>query len=420
MSKVVVIDHISHIHPGLFAVLILVAISISGCTRESDVIDPVTISFVYQDDKAEYYEPLVDEFMQLHPEITVEITEVVANNLEFYSQADVIGIDLFTFSQFKPQETFLDLTPLIEQDTNFHNSDFYPGTIELFSISDKIWAIPFGIDTFVLYYNKDLFDQSGFEYPTNDWTWDELLAAASAIRKQPDTYGYGVPDPYLELNAMILMYQHGGQLFDDLNYPSEITYNDPLNIEAMQWYQDLYFAYDVAPSPDQAAKTFGYGNQKIYRGVLQGDIGMWPGIFSDRGGLTWPVQWDHLSWGIVALPEDDNDLTSGFGEGYAISAQTQNPKAAWLWVAFLSEQVPQILIPARRSLAESKEFRERLGAESADAALESMQNVALISPDMIQFSESLDPFSQAIHRIVDGTVSAQEALNQLQDKVEGP
>ena len=410
------------IHRIIWVVTIFLgtAISVSGCQEDQPPLEPTMITFIHQAFEAEYYEPLVEKFMEEYPEITVELSTAIGNDPDDYAQSDVIGVDLYNFIQLQPHNVFLDMSPLIEQDKNFSFSDFYPGTVELFSENEKIWALPSGIDTFVLYYNKNLFDQNGFGYPTNDWTWDDLLAVASGIREEPDTFGYGVPDPYLELNAMILIHQHGGQLFDDMDNPLGITYNDPLNVEAMQWFQDLYYLYDVAPTPEQASRSFGYGNQGIFRGVLQGDIGMWPGNFSDRGGVTWPVSWDNLSWGMVALPGDVSASTSGLGTGFAISARTENPEAAWLWLTFLTEQIPQTLIPARRSLAESKEFQDQIGMEAADAAAKSIQNVTLISPDLFQYGNSLEYFSEAINDILDGSVSAREALDWAQDQVENP
>ena len=106
--------------------------------------------------------------------------------------------------------------------------------------------------------------------------------------------------------------------------------------------------------------------------------------------------------------------------GYAISARSQNPEAAWLWLTFLTEQIPQALIPARRSLAESEEYRIQIGVEAADAVTKSIQNVTLISPDLFQFGSSLEYFSEAIDDIMDGTASAQEALDWAQDQVENP
>ncbi len=49
-----------------------------------------------------------------------------------------------------------------------------------------VWAMPYGGALGkVLLYRKDLFDEKGIPYPTNDWTWDEMLGAA---RKLTDPY----------------------------------------------------------------------------------------------------------------------------------------------------------------------------------------------------------------------------------------
>jgi ABC-type glycerol-3-phosphate transport system substrate-binding protein len=215
---------------------------------------------------------------------------------------------------------------------------------------------------------------------------------------------------------MILMTQHGGQIFNDLSNPTDVTFNHPLNIAAMQWYQDLFFDYNVAPTPDQANTFYGYGNEATIRGILQGDIGMWPGNFSERGGITWTADWQNLDWGMVALPGDVNAATSGFGTGFAISAQAAKPEAAWKWVVFLSEQIPQFLIPARQSVANTREFRDYFGEETASVALYSMQHVALISPELMQFEDALIHYSQAIQTIHNGDATAQEALDRAQEQ----
>jgi ABC-type glycerol-3-phosphate transport system substrate-binding protein len=119
---------------------------------------------------------------------------------------------------------------------------------------------------------------------------------------------------------------------------------------------------------------------------------------------------------MVTLPRNKNGATSGIGTAYAIAADTEYPEAAWLWVIFLSEQIPQSLIPARKSLAESSTFRDQVGAEIADAALQSMQDVTLISPDLLDFQDALGIFNQAIMDIHNGEASAQEALDWAQDQ----
>ena len=147
---------------------------------------------------------------------------------------------------------------------------------------------------------------------------------------------------------------------------------------------------------------------------------MWPGYFSERGGIGWPTDWENLSWGMVTLPEDVNAVTSGYGTGYAIASGSQNPEAAWKWLVFLSEQVPQFAMPARRSLAESKDFETRFGQDVAATARASAENIALVNPNMVQFGDDLQYFHQAVIDIISGEATARDALDWAQTQIEGP
>ena len=46
------------------------------------------------------------------------------------------------------------------------------------------YGIPVGFTTHCLFYNKDIFDEAGVEYPTEDWTWDDLQEAARRSLKR--------------------------------------------------------------------------------------------------------------------------------------------------------------------------------------------------------------------------------------------
>jgi ABC-type sugar transport system permease subunit len=57
---------------------------------------------------------------------------------------------------------------------------------------EQTWAVPHGGALGkVLAYRKDLFDEYGVSYPTLDWTWDDLMAAAQKITN-PDKGHYGI------------------------------------------------------------------------------------------------------------------------------------------------------------------------------------------------------------------------------------
>jgi multiple sugar transport system substrate-binding protein len=399
----------------LFITLAIVILALTACASQPTP-EPVTITFTHFPHESDYIAELIPQFNETHPEITIELKEVYGNNLGSQTGVDVYAVDLFSFLEYQPQGLFLDLSPLVEQDQSLNVDDFFPGAVDVFTLNAKIWAIPTGIDPFIMYYNRELFDQYGVDYPTNSWSWDDLQTIGMLIN-DPDNnvYGFAVPEPYFDMIGMVLIHQHGGQLFDDLYNPTALTYNRPENIAALEWYSNLYHLHGVIPTPQQARAAYGgSGVQTLFRGILTQKIAIWPGNYSDRGGVTWPVEWD-FDYGMVVLPTDEVSATSGFGYGYAIAAASQNPEAAWKWINYLSKQVPQIAMPARISLSSSEAFAEQVGSDNAAAVLASAENLALITPDLLQFEESFQYFHQALVEIVNGTLSAEDALNWAQD-----
>jgi len=55
-----------------------------------------------------------------------------------------------------------------------------------------VWTMPFGgLIGMTALYRKDLFDRAGLPYPTNEWTWDDLLNACRRI-SDPGSGVYGI------------------------------------------------------------------------------------------------------------------------------------------------------------------------------------------------------------------------------------
>ncbi len=55
-----------------------------------------------------------------------------------------------------------------------------------------VWSMPYGgLLGMTILYRKDLFDRAGVPYPTNDWTWDDLLNACRKI-SDPGRGVYGI------------------------------------------------------------------------------------------------------------------------------------------------------------------------------------------------------------------------------------
>lgn len=95
-------------------------------------------------------------------------------------------------------EGLLPLGDLIAKDSEWA-SDFYESMWDYNSIDGTVYGVPVGFSTQALYYNIDLFEQAGVDLPTDEWTWDDLYAAAKAIHEATGKYGFTFmmdPDPY--------------------------------------------------------------------------------------------------------------------------------------------------------------------------------------------------------------------------------
>ena len=72
-----------------------------------------------------------------------------------------------------------DLSQYIKQ-AGINQADFN-GLAERFNIDGKIVALPASTGYYVLYYNKDIFDKAGVEYPSNDMTWADWETLAGRL-----------------------------------------------------------------------------------------------------------------------------------------------------------------------------------------------------------------------------------------------
>jgi multiple sugar transport system substrate-binding protein len=387
----------------------------AGCALAAPAPEPVTISFIVPEFDAEHYEALLPDFAREHPEITVELRPNPYEDVENLEpeSADVILVSQYLAIQFFKQGKLLSLDSLVEQDETFQPSAFYPGALDAFTYEGETWAIPYGVDMRVMYYNRELFDRYGVPYPEMGWTWDDFLERAVAIR-DPDAFvfGYG---PRLHLpDATAFILQHGGQLVDDPEDPTRTTFDDPLAIEALEWYARMVHDYDAAPSLNQSSHHYGGGSFGIYQGILINKVGMWMGGLSERGGLVWPVKWK-MEWGMVPLPRGRLPATEADVEGYAILRSTEHPDACWEWIAWLNEQVSGRLLPARRSLAESSAYEDRVGPEVAAVTRASMAHAEIVNLEgLLQFEGALEAYEEALEAILQGFATPYEAMSEAQ------
>jgi ABC-type glycerol-3-phosphate transport system substrate-binding protein len=401
-----------------YLLIILWGMSLSACGLGAPAVVPVTITFAYPNYDQAFYEGLLTKFKAQEPAITVELHPWrPSSGYRSDSLTDVMVVGTDVLSTSNPQDALtasaIPLDALIEQQSDFNSSDFYPGTLDAFKLEGKTYAIPSGLDPWVMYYNRDLFDRFQVPYPQTGWTWDDFLLKAGALtHKDEELFGY---TPRLNYeDALFFLMQHGGRLVDETGKP---TLDDPSNVEALQWYTRLFQYYHVAPTQQEAEAAFGYARDTAILGILKGKAGMWIGPLSERGGMTTDqVKWN-MQWGVAALPRDKFAFTGSYFEGFAISAASKNVSSAWKWISFLSQQAPARLMPARRSLAESQQYASQAGQDAAAAARASMENVLLATPDTVnKLGPVFNLFFETVTRMVNNTSPVEDALKAAQQR----
>lgn len=97
----------------------------------------------------------------------------------------------------------------------------------------KNYAVPKDFDTNALWYNKDLFDQAGVEYPTDDMSYEDLVALATELKdKLPEgVYPFACPVDFQTWYYQTV-YANGGWILND--DATETGYGDAKTQEGIQ------------------------------------------------------------------------------------------------------------------------------------------------------------------------------------------
>jgi ABC-type glycerol-3-phosphate transport system substrate-binding protein len=185
----------------------------------------------------------------------------------------------------------------------------------------------------------------------------------------------------------------------------------------LEFYADLFHEYGVAPTPYEARQNFNNSRYALYQGIQVGNVGMWILPISERGGASWPVEWDS-NWGMAVLPQGASaQIPLWVDDVYAISAASEHPEESWAWVSYLSRQMPTRIIPSRRSLIESSDFETFMGAEIVDVVRNSIPNAIPISVwGLAEHYRVVELYSAAVEDIVEGNITPKEALDSAQEK----
>ncbi|GIN85161.1 sugar ABC transporter substrate-binding protein [Heyndrickxia sporothermodurans] len=233
--------------------------------------------------------------------------------------------DFTTYNQsLEPLDSYVEKDPDIKMD------DFYEGLFNYSKVDNKLYGMPAGFSTMVVYYNKKLFDQYKIPYPKEGWTWDEFKESAKKLSdKSKKQYGFSVtsePDTY---DLQSLIWSNGGSFISDDGTKIDGVMNSPETIEAVQMYGDMV--------KDGIAVLTGGKNQQSASDIFKsGKLGM---LISG----IWPIQGykdAKVDFGTVMMPSFGSKPVKGLisSSSISIAKDSKQKDLAWKFVKFYSSE----------------------------------------------------------------------------------
>jgi multiple sugar transport system substrate-binding protein len=298
----------------------------------------VTITYaIWEQMQVDAHKQIIAAFEAKHPNIKVDLQLVpwseYWNKLQT-AQAGGEAFDVFwmngpNFQVYASKGVLKDLQPMIDQ-AKIDMSVFPESLVKLYSYNGHSYGMPKDFDTIALYYNKDLFDAAGVKYPTADWTWDDLRAAAKKLTKG-DVYGFAsmVGDQNGYWN---FVYQNGGQMLTPDAKKTLIA--DPAACDAVKY---LYGFVQDKSAPDGTVTTSVDPSTQMFPGgklaMLTG--GSWIANFLHKSGIKVDV---------APLPKGKQQATIIHGVGNVVWAGTKHPAEAQAFVQFLGSQEAESIL----------------------------------------------------------------------------
>ncbi|RWZ54623.1 sugar ABC transporter substrate-binding protein [Halobacillus fulvus] len=369
----------------------------------------------YEDVLAE----MVAAFEEENPGITVT-TELAAYDDYFTklqtrlaggNAPDVFELNYENFVQYASKGTLADLSSFIEEDEDFDPSALNQEAFEAYQYDGKQYGMVESFSNVLTFYNKELFDAAGVEYPTADWTWEDELAAAEQITDEENnvwgTYAPVTMNEYFKIAA-----QNGGQLFDENGNP---TVDTPENLEAMNYMVDKVIDSGVSPSP---AEMSGQAPADLF---LNGQLGIvHTGIWMFDAFKDASFEWD------VALEAGNTQKAHHFfANGLAVSADTDKKEAAYKFARFMSasEQAAELRVenswelPAITDEAVLQPYLEQTPPENREAVFEALDSLVL-PPVVENWSQISDVTDQEFEKALNGDKSTEDVIKTLQSEYE--
>ena len=391
---------------------------------------PIELVFTSAPDDTETAGKLVQKFNEQHKgEYRVIFREGNADTGQRFDQLrtelqaggkdiDIILGDIIWTAQLAANGWVADLSDRFPES---ERQKYLPGSVEAVIYEGKVWAMPWYTDTGLLYYRKDLLEQSGFDGPPT--TWEELQEQTLKVMQDSGTrYGFMFQGANYEggvCNGLEYIWTHGGEALDP-NDPNRVLIGSPEAVAGLTTERSMIEG-GVAPEAvatyreDESAGTFLNGDAVFLRN--------WPYVYAL---LSDPAESEVRpeQVGISELPSADGQPGNGTvgDQPLLINATSENQDAAWEFIKFLTAPEQQkfravegSFLPTLTDLYDDPEIQESVPVVAL--AKEALQHTRPrpVSP---YYSDMSLEMAEQFNASLNGEVSPEQAAQTLQSDLE--
>lgn len=207
-------------------------------------------------------------------------------------------------------------------------SDYPQSLIDLYTYDGKLYGLPKDWDLTALWYNKEMFDDAGVDYPTDEWTWDDMADAAEKLtNKEKGVWGIASQVATQE-GLYDTIPQSGGFIISEDMKKS--GYDTPEALDGTQRWIDFI---EKEQSPDVQTQTDTKG----------------PELFkAEKVAMIYAASWNVPEFmnsdnikdkvDLVVMPKIKERAATIHGLSYALAANSKNKEKAKEFLTYLGSK----------------------------------------------------------------------------------
>jgi len=385
----------------------------------SDTEMEATIEFAVWESDFDW-DSVIEGFNETYPNITVQMTKTPFKDFFTRLQTQASGDNLpDTFMMNGPNFQLYASHGIL---TSFENAvdagelDFsnYPEAMEeLYTYEDVPYGIPTSYDSIGLWYNEELFEKAGVDVPTDEWAWEDLHEASTAISEalsDEGVYGFagGAYNQELFYN---LIFQAGGEVLDE--DATEARYSSEGSRKALQFLRDMV-EDGSSPSIQTTADT---SPDELFKSGKAAMV--YGGSFRVAGYVDSAVG-ENIQ--VVRLPMGEQRGVVLHGGAVVASAESENADAAAAFAVYTGSQEGQQIIGESGASIPAYQGTEQAYIEAhpeydLEVFPESAEEYGFPYPVSANTQAWLEVESDMVPKILAGELSVEEGTTELDERI---